>query len=579
MLSELRIENFAIIDKLELTFGPGLMILTGETGAGKSIILDAVEILIGGRADPNAVRSDAARATVEGTFRLDGAGRAAIHEILKAEDLLDDENYLILSREIRSEGRSTARVNGRTVNVSLLKTLGAFLVDIHGQSEHLSLLDTRAHLGLLDRYADISSPLKTYRTTYTKLTAVRAELDELRRAQADAERRIELLTYQAEEIEAVKPLPGEDEELKQERDRLANAEHLAEQAQEALAALDEGTPESVAASDLVGEAAQAMLALAKTDTAQSELAERTALLLENMTDIVRDLRDYLENIEFSSKRLEEAEERLALIQGLKRKYGGSIEAVTAFAEDARRQLEKITTAAERTDILQTEEATLLTKLAEQGQALSSRRKAAAEKLSKGIETELNDLRMESASFAVDFQMIPDEKNGVTIEGQRVAFDADGIDRVEFLVAPNPGEGLKPLVKIASGGETARLMLALKNILARADEIPSLIFDEIDQGIGGRIGMVVGQKLWNLARQHQVFCVTHLPQLAAFGDQHWQVRKALQDGRTLTRVEPLAGDARLLELAQMLGDVGEGTLRSAHEILQTAQGMTSKRKKT
>ncbi|MCF6277609.1 MAG: AAA family ATPase, partial [Anaerolineales bacterium] len=217
MLTELRIENFAIIDKLDLTFGPGLMILTGETGAGKSIILDAVEILVGGRADTSVVRSHTARATIEGTFRLDGAGRAAIHQILQAEDLLDDENYLVLSREIRSEGRSTARVNGRTVNVSLLKTLSAFLIDIHGQSEHLSLLDTHAHLGLLDRYANIAAPLNAYRTTYTKLTAVRAELDELHRAQEDAERRIELLTYQAEEIEAVKPLSGEDAELKQER--------------------------------------------------------------------------------------------------------------------------------------------------------------------------------------------------------------------------------------------------------------------------------------------------------------------------------------------------------------------------
>ncbi len=575
MLNELRIENFAIIDKLELAFSPGLIILTGETGAGKSIILDAVEILIGGRAETTSIRSNAERATVEGTFRLDGVERAAVHEILKREDLLDDENYITLSREVRRGGRNVARVNGRTVNVALLKTLGAFLVDIHGQSEHLSLLDTRAHLGLLDRYANVASSLSDYRTTYKKLAATRAELNKLRQMQADAERRTELLAYQADEIEAANPLPGEDEELKQERDRLANAESLAAQAQEALAALDDGAPEVSAATDLFGQAVQSLVSLAKTDASQSELSQRAELLLENLTDLARDLRGYLENIEFSANRLEEVEERLDLIQSLKRKYGGSIEAVVAFGADARRQLETITHATERTTELEAKEIILLKKLAEQGQALSELRKKAAKALSKGIETELNDLRMAEASFAVDFQTHPDTENGVPVGDEHLAFDANGFDRIEFLIAPNPGEGLKPLVKIASGGETSRMMLALKNILARADQVPSLIFDEIDQGIGGRIGMIVGQKLWNLARQHQVFCVTHLPQLAAFGDQHWQVQKALQGGRTLTRVESLSGEARLLELTQMLGDVGEGTLRSAHEILQVAQTLTSK----
>ncbi|NOY99062.1 MAG: DNA repair protein RecN [Chloroflexi bacterium] len=573
MLTELRIENFAIIDKLELRFGSGLIILTGETGAGKSIILDAVEVLIGGRTDSTIIRSDAERASVEGVFRLTGSERAVVQAILKREDLLDDQDYVTLGREVRREGRNVARVNGRTVSVGLLKELGAFLVDIHGQSEHLSLLDTRAHLGLLDRYANIAPSLGAYRTTYKKLSAVRRELGELRQAQQDAERRTELLTYQAEEIEAAKLRPGEDDELKQERDRLANAESLATLAQEALTALDEDTTESSAATDLFGRTARALATLAKTDSSQAALSERAELLLENLTDLAHDLRIYLENIEFSPSRLEEVEERLDLIGSLKRKYGGSIEAALAFAEDARRQLENITNATERTAELEAEEAALLEKLAEQGRALSEKRKAAAEELGQGIEAELKDLRMAQARFAVDFQTLPDENGAPMPDGQRLAFDASGLDRVEFMVAPNPGEGLKPLVKIASGGETSRLMLALKNVLARADQIPSLIFDEIDQGIGGRIGMVVGQKLWKLGRQHQVFCVTHLPQLAVFGDQHWQVQKTIQEGRTLTRVERLQGDARLLELAQMLGDVGEGTLRSAHEILQVAQSLT------
>ncbi|NQU29473.1 MAG: hypothetical protein HQ525_02280 [Anaerolineae bacterium] len=263
------------------------------------------------------------------------------------------------------------------------------------------------------------------------------------------------------------------------------------------------------------------------------------------------------------------EERLALIQSLKRKYGGSIEAVIAFGADALTQLENISTASERMDELEGGEKILLKQLAEEGKNLSDLRKVASQKMSKGIVAELADLRMAAANFAVDFKTLPDD-TGLPLNGDRVAFTDKGFDQVEFMLAPNPGEGLKPLVKVASGGETSRMMLAMKNILARADEIPTLIFDEIDQGIGGRIGMIVGEKLWQLGRQHQVFCVTHLPQLAAFGDLHLQVQKLLIDGRTLTHVEPLEKEARLLELAQMLGDVGEGTVRSAHEILQNAQ---------
>jgi DNA repair protein RecN (Recombination protein N) len=578
MLTELRIQNFAIIDKLELKFGQGLIILTGETGAGKSIILDAVTMLIGGRAEMAVIRAESEHAFVEGVFALEGPEKEALHEILKREDLLDDENYVTLSREVRREGRSIARVNGRTVNVSLLKELGALLVDIHGQSEHLSLLDTRAHLGLLDRFADVGDALGNYRLSYHKLLAVRRELKDLRQTQSDAERRIDFLTYQADEIEAANLKPGEDADLKKERDRLANAESLAEYVQQALTALDEGTPESPAASDLVGQAAQAMMGLAKIDPQHAELSEQATGLEESLADLARSLRDYLEEIEFNPRRLEEVEERLDLIFSLSRKYGGSIEKVMASGADARAQLENISQATERIEELEAEETALLKKLAEEGGALSQKRQQAATALGKGIETELDDLRMAEADFLVDFQTKPAPDGIPVANGNCLAFDHNGYDKVEFLVAPNPGEGLKPLAKIASGGETSRLMLALKNVLARADEVPSLIFDEIDQGIGGRVGLVVGHKLWNLARNHQVFCVTHLPQLAAFGDQHYQVQKLVQDNRTLTRVEPLSGEPRLLELAQMLGQVGEATLQSAHEILQTAQNMTKEKNK-
>ena len=572
MLTELHIQNFAIIDTLDLRFGPGLIILTGETGAGKSIILDAVVMLIGGKADATFIRTDSDAAFVEGVFQLRGPEKEAVHEILRREELMDDPNYVVLMREVRREGRNVARVNGRTVNVSLLKELGSILVDIHGQAEHLSLLDSRAHLGLLDRYAEVERPLSDYRQTYYTLQNLRRELGDLRKAQADAERRIDMLTYQVEEIEAARLKPGEDEELRQERDRLANAESLAQNAQEALAILDEGSPEMPAASDLVGQAAQALAALAKIDSAQSELANQAEVLLDSVSDIVHSLRDYLEEIEFNPKRLDEVEERLDVIHSLKRKYGGSIPAVIAYGQDARKQLETITGAAERIEDLEMQEARLLNQLAKQGGLLSEKRKSSALALSKSIEAELNDLKMSAARFSTDFQTRPD-LNGIPMQdGARVSFDHNGYDRVEFLIAPNPGEGLKPLAKIASGGETSRLMLGLKNVLARADEVPSLIFDEIDQGIGGRVGLIVGFKLWNLSRLHQVFCVTHLPQLASFGDEHYQVQKLIQGNRTLTRVERLDGEPRLLELSQMLGEVGEGTLRSAHELMQAARQM-------
>jgi DNA repair protein RecN (Recombination protein N) len=578
MLTELHIQNFAIIDKLDLRFGPGLIILTGETGAGKSIILDAVVMLIGGKADTTFIRTDSDAAFVEGVFQLKGPEKEAVHEVLKREELVDDPNYVTLMREVRRGGRSVARVNGRTVNVGLLKELGALLVDIHGQAEHLSLLDPRAHLGLLDRYAEVAKPLTEYRQTYHALLNLRRELGDLRKAQADADRRIEMLTYQAEEIEAARLKPGEDEELKKERDRLANAESLAQNAQEALAVLEEGSPETPAATDLVGQAAQALAALAKIDAGQAELANQAELMLDTMSEVIHNLRNYLEEIEFNPKRLDDVEERLDLIHSLTRKYGGSIPAVIAYGEDARKQLETITGAADRIVELEMQEAKLLEKLAKQGGTLSDKRKSAAVDMGKGIEIELDDLRMASAQFGVDFQTKPDPNGIPLVDGERIAFDQNGFDRVEFLVAPNPGEGLKPLAKIASGGETSRLMLGLKNVMARADEVPSLIFDEIDQGIGGRVGMVVGQKLWNLSRTHQVFCVTHLPQLAVFGDQHYQVQKLVDKGRTLTRVEPLDGEARLLELSQMLGEVGEGTLRSAHELLQSARQMIKGTKK-
>ena len=574
MLTELRIENFAIIDQLELQFGAGLAVFTGETGAGKSIIIDALETVLGNRADSTFIRSGAERASIEATFHLVDPVRIPIHELLQTEELLDDPDFVTLGRELRLNGRNVARVNGRSVNVNLLHEIGEYLVDIHGQSQHLSLLRVRQHLGLLDGFADTEELLGAYQETYRKLQAVRRELEALRQSEREAARRSDLLTYQVEEIDAAHLKTGEEEGLREERTRLANAEGLANLSQQALQLLDDGNPESPAITDLLGEVVDALQDLARIDSGQAAISTQATIIFEEVADLSRELRDYLESVEFNPKRLEQVEERLDLINSLKRKYGDTIEAILAAADQARQELENITHAEERTQELQVEQNNLLTQLAKRGLALSEKRRDAAEQLARAIETELNDLRMPGARFQVAFERRTSPDGVPLPDGERLAFDLTGLENVEFLVETNPGEGLKPLVKIASGGETARLMLALKNVLAKADHVPTLIFDEIDQGIGGRVGTVVGHKLWQLTNRHQVLCITHLPQLAAFGQQHFQVQKQIEGGRTTTAVHSVEGEARLNELAQMLGEISLGTLKSAQEILQSARNLTS-----
>lgn len=573
MLTELRIENFAIIQSLELEFAPGLTTFTGETGAGKSIILDAIVALLGGRIDATYIRAGAERAAVEGIFSIPAASRAAVAAILEREDLDDEGEYLTLARELRQNGRSVARVNGRSVAVTLLREFGEFLVDIHGQSEHLSLLNVRQHLHLLDDFAAVRPALAAYRESYRSLRQVQKELNALRQSEQDAARKVDMLEYQVQEIESAALKADEEDELRQERARLANAESLASLAQQALMFIDEGSPETPAASDLLGQAASALDSLARIDAGQQALSEQMQALNDTLAEVSRDVRAYLENIEFNPRRLEQVEERLDLLQRLKRKYGGSLAAVLAFAEQARAELETITHASERIEALEQQENSLLSQAGSLAVRLSALRAQAAGQLARGVEAELNDLSMAGARFSVQIERSADPAGLRLPEGERVSFDENGIDRVEFLIAPNPGEGLKPLVKIASGGETSRLMLALKKVLTQADAIPTLIFDEIDQGIGGRVGTVVGEKLWQLGRQHQVLCITHLPQLAAYGDQHFSVRKLVEDGRTSTRVEALYDQKRLMELAQMLGAVTQANLDAAEAALAAARYRT------
>ncbi len=569
MLTELTITNFAIIDNLALTFAPGFNVLTGETGAGKSIIIDAVSLLLGGRSEVTMVRAGAEAARLEGVFRLNAELRAAVDPILEREELQADEdtNTLTLAREIRREGRNVCRVNGRTVSLAILKEIGQQLVDIHGQSEHLSLLRVREHVYLLDRYAELEAQRAELAAAARELNSVRHELGELVRGEKDAARRIDLLNFQINEIASAKLKPGEDKTLLEERTRLANAEKLAALADEAIIAAAEGAEDQHSAADLLGQAVRALNSLTKIDPTLEQYRDTAQSLSEQLTELGRDLRGYREAIEFNPKRLDQVEERLDLIKTLQRKYGNTIEEVIAFGGKAQTDLEGITHAGERIEALRKQEEALLKKIGKLGQALSEARRKAGERLVTGIEAELQDLKMEGAKFGVDVQWEEADDGAFVNKDKRVAFDSTGIDRIEFLIAPNPGEGLKPLVKIASGGETARLMLALKGVLARADRTPTLIFDEIDQGIGGRVGTVVGRKLWGLSANHQVLCITHLPQLAGFGDAHFKVAKRVSGERTTTEVQSLSPAERVDEITQMLGTEGKAARQSAEELLK------------
>jgi DNA repair protein RecN (Recombination protein N) len=605
MLKELHIRDLAIIDELHLTFPPGFTVLTGETGAGKSIIIDAVGLVLGGRADVTAVRAGAERTLVEALFALDPAHQSALQPLLTEQGLEgDDPETLLLSRELRAEGRTVCRVNGRAVTLALLREVAEGLVDIHGQSEHLSLLRVREHVNLLDRFAGLQEQRARVSELAARIRQVRRARADLERDEQERARRMDLLQYQIAEIEAAALHPGEEETLAEERVRLANAEQLAALLAQVLRTLEEGSDEGAAALDLLGTASRALAALARIDTTLEPRLQEMDDLTYRLQDLVGALRDYRERVEYNPQRLNEVEERLDLIRRLERKYGSTIPEVLAYARHAAEELDTITHSEERIAALREEEERLLAELGRVAGELSRRRRDAAQELARGIERELADLRMEGARFEVDFQWREDEE-GVPVEGVpgsrfqvsgepdnlqpatlkaetpcRVAFDATGIDRVEFLVSPNPGEPPKPLAKIASGGETSRLMLALKAVLSRADETPTLIFDEIDQGIGGRVGATVGEKLWALTVAgenggvaHQVLCVTHLPQLAAFGDQHLRVEKVAAEGRTVTRVVALEGAERVAELAQMLGASGEAAYRSAEEILEQVDRWT------
>ena len=571
MLRELHIQNFAIITDLTLKFEPGLVVLTGETGAGKSIILDALSAVLGTRVESGVVRAGSNQAFVEALFELDAVTLETLRPLLDQEGLLEDERFLTLSREIRSEGRSIARVNGRSVNLGIQSEIGSVLVDVHGQSEHLSLLKVKSHRELLDRFAGNSELLQEYQKQYRIWSGFEAELTELKRLQTNADERADILRYQIGQIEAAKLKPDEEESLLKERMRLANAETLSRFTQSALQTLDESSPDSNTVTDLLGMVSHDLSSLAKIDAQMQALADQAETALSSLTDIAYELRRYNEQIEFNPARLDQIELRIDLINSLKKKHGGSIVSVLKFLSSAQDELNKIEGVEEQIEEVSKKIHQVKETLAKAALDLSASRQKAADSMSAQMEERLALLEMRKARLKVLISQ-QEETTGLPIK-TGLAFDFNGIDKVELMIETNPGEGFKPLAKIASGGETSRLMLALKEVLAEADQIPTLVFDEIDSGIGGRVGLTVGSMLWRLGRHHQVMCVTHLPQLAAYGDQHFKVDKQSLLDRTVTQVLEVTGEMRAAEIAEMLGAPGEQSLQTAKELLTSVNKIT------
>jgi len=572
MLSNLAIRNFAIIDDLSLAIEPGFVVLTGETGAGKSIILDAVTLVLGGRSDSTMVRAGSSQAQLEAEFSLAPALQEEINPLLVEEGLESDyPEVLALGREIRDNGRSIARVNGRTVSLAVLRRIAEPLVDIHGQGEHLSLLRPQAHLPLLDSYAGLDGRRREFAAVVDQLRAVQKELHDLRRDQRLIAQRVDMLSYQIEEIDVASLRVDEEEELREERTRLANAELLQRLTSEITAALMGAGDDQSAAVDLIGQAERALGKLAEVDDAQLELLHELQGLSFQLSEISSRVQHYQDRLEHNPLRLDEVEERVELISNLKRKYGSTIADILDTRERAVAELDQISNSEERIAALEREQERLLHQVGELGEALSAARQESAQALSAAVEKHLAELYMQGARFAVSFDREPSEE-GVYGKDGRYAFDRSGLDRAEFVISANPGEPLKPMARVASGGETARLMLALKSALAAVDATPTLIFDEIDQGIGGRVGDIVGRKLWGLAADggHQVIIVTHLPQLAGYGDAHLHVSKQVVDGRTTTHIEPLDRTGRIKELAAMLGTDRKTAVSGAVSILDQVQ---------
>jgi DNA repair protein RecN (Recombination protein N) len=569
MIETLSIRNIALIDELELELASGLNIFTGETGAGKSVILKSIGLVLGERASADIVREGADFAKVEASVVPDDT-HPMWHTDLAFSDVLDPSDVVILSRQISANGKSRCHINGRLVNLKQLQALGALLVDIHGQHEHQSLFRTQTHLKLLDDFGGSSEARQQIGKVYAQLRALQQEAASLADTLAASEREKERLEFEIEELTSASLEEGEDEKLADEARLLKNAEALHESANKAYRQLDnEGSGMGGLGSPLerLEEAAKELTKLSEIDSSLSELQDRLESSLYELEDITSQIRQYADTVEFNQVRLDEITDRLALIAKLKRRYGNSISEILVYYAEAEQKLETLQLGSEKQASLQEEIRKTIQEAQHLCTALSAKRLHVAKHLSERIEKELRTLGMNKAEFQASVQHIPDERGPFEVDGKRYAFRSDGMDDVEFLIAPNVGSEARPIAKIASGGEISRIMLALKTVLVQVDEIPTLLFDEIDSGIGGKVADVVGKKLKELSAFSQVICITHLPQIARFADKHFRVEKTVVDERTLITAKPLTVEEQVNEITRMHG--GEETeigLAHARELL-------------
>ncbi len=574
MLLELRVRDFGIIEDMNWSLSSGLNVITGETGAGKSLVIDAVEALLSGKIDKENMRYGANETYIEGVFTLSEKedDTSQLRVLLLDNGLDTDDGILVISCELHRQGRSVARVNRHTVPRGLLYQIGCSLIDIHGQSEHLSLLNMEYHLDFLDSYAHTLDLRRSFGTKFSEFHQAEQELESLAKEEKEIAHHEELLRFQIDEIRQTKLQEREEAELEQERKILSSSERLKASSYEVYNTLygEDVSAPSASALEKLNEAVQVMRKLVELDPAlkqQLDTLEETVLELE---EIARGIRSYADRMEYDPKRLEEIESRLELIRNLKRKYGQSITEILEYLQKIEKELDKLSYSLDRSAELKRLRNSLKREMGHTAFELSQARTQAAKKLAVEVKEELRDLKMSQVQFEVSINQKQAQEEGIPFpDGGNYTFNKGGVDTVEFTASTNPGEPVKPLVKIASTGEISRFMLALKGVLSKTDNIPTLVFDEIDIGVGGRCGEIIGEKLWALAQNRQVICVTHLPQIAAYADEHHSIQKMICGTRTLSTLKTLQGKPRMRELAAMLAgsQYTEASINSIRELVQ------------
>ncbi|MTI94875.1 MAG: DNA repair protein RecN [Firmicutes bacterium] len=574
MLRELSIENFALIDKLTISLSSGLNILSGETGAGKSIIIDALNQVVGARASSELVRSGAERAVV--TAQFDSS--EIVGELLAANGLDSGDETVILQREVYAGGKSQARINGRPVNLAQLREVSAVLVEIHGQHEHQTLLNPAAHLAILDSFGgqELLCLRQEYHSLWQELRTLQTELASLHGDEFERERTLDLLQYQINEIQQAELEADEEDKLLAERKLLLNARQLLELCEQGYSNLYQGEELQPAVVQILGALVEGLKRFDGLDGSLDQAAGQLEESLYTIEESARQLRQFVDGFDFDPQRLEELEQRLDLINDLKRKYGGSVEAVLNWLEQKTAEIEAIRASEQRHGQLVTEIKEVSRNAGIAAGKLSACRRRVAVDLAQKIVAELSYLQMKNSRFEVQFDCTESE-TGIPVDAKNLQATETGVDQVEFMIAPNPGEPLKPLAKIASGGEMSRIMLAILNILATAQPVQTIVFDEVDAGIGGRAAQAVAEKLASVSIQRQVLCVSHLPQVASMADSHYYIMKEAAAGRTQTMVRRLDQEGRVEELARMLGgaEVTPATLRHAREMLGLAGKIKAK----